>query len=102
MRRLLSYRRKSNTGPERKYNHDRLRGMPRKPEQPLIAPLASLKSSSSSGISALGEDLIQKGARRVGFIGLIAALTAPAAFLTERALQPERVLASGPAPLPAL
>jgi len=69
--------------------------MPRKyPEQPLVAPQAPSREWSSSGISALAPDLIQKGARRVGFIGLIAALTAPAAYLAERVLQPERVQGS--------
>jgi len=78
-------------------------GMPRNsPRPPLLAPQAAARDSSVSGISALAPEIIQKGSRRVGFIGLIAALTAPAAYFAERFLQPERVAASGPLSLPAV
>src|ERR1041384_1770689 len=78
-------------------------GMPRKdPEQPLLAPQAPSRGSSISGISALAPHLIQKSVRRVGFIGLIAALTAPASYLVERAFQPERVVLPGTVPFPAI
>jgi serine/threonine-protein kinase len=77
--------------------------MPRKdPEQPLLAPQAPSRGSSISGISALAPEIIQRSARRVGFIGLIAALTAPASYLVERAFQPERVVLPGAVPFPAL
>lgn len=40
----------------------------------------------------LPPDLLEKAVKRVGFLGLICALTAPLAYLTEYYVQPERIL----------
>ncbi len=51
---------------------------------------------------SLPPELLETAVRRVGFIGLVCAVTAPAVFVTEHYLQPHRILSSRPVPFPLI
>ena len=51
---------------------------------------------------ALPADILETGVRRLGFLGLVIALTAPASYLLELFTQPARVAAEGTLPLSQL
>jgi serine/threonine-protein kinase len=51
-------------------------------------------TATPAGVAALPPDLLEKAARRIGFIGLILAITAPVVYVAESYLQPARVAES--------
>jgi serine/threonine-protein kinase len=56
-------------------------------------PRSSSAPTSPGATTELPPDLINRSAKRIGFLGLVCAVTAPAAYLAELYLQPVRVLA---------
>src|SRR3954453_11039937 len=73
--------------------------MPAGDKQVARVEIARRKPRTSSGptwpgtTTELPPDVINRSAKRVGFLGLVCAVTAPAAYLAELYLQPVRVLA---------
>lgn len=65
-----------------------------------LHPAVTPTPSSGWGY-ALPQDLLAKPVQRVGFLGLVCAVTAPLAYLTEYYLQPARVL-GGRVPFPQI
>jgi hypothetical protein len=67
------------------------------PKDARLAP-----KDTSYDASLLSADLLEKGVRRVGFIGLICGVMAPTAYWLETIYQPARVLLPGLVPLPQI
>src|SRR6266545_3126695 len=66
--------------------------------------VAPFKSGRAVSISTTGlpQELIQRAVKRIGFLGLICAVTAPVSYFAERYLQPQRVLMPGLVPFPQI
>jgi serine/threonine-protein kinase len=63
-------------------------------------PQIARQTATPTSIGALPPDLAQKAARRIAFLGLALAITAPMSYVAEYYLQPQRVVSSSHVSLP--